>query len=492
MSTLGPIRTRLLFFATTSITMTAVVAIVATSLFRWNHADELQHHARVSLAYQRSHTALAAVLATQNSLQLLLRLKEPAEIERVITRYEAARLTLANATADVAGLLPLIAPLTAAAQTIIDAVRAANHAAAIEHYVATFNPQVEATIVALDQAAAAIEQATAAELAARERLVDRLLIGAMTLLGLLLAALALFAWRFQRALTLPLTHLATRLGSAADALTGLSATVTRSSQTVSEGASSQAASLEETSASLQAVSATTGRNAENADRAKTLAHQTRTAADSGTADMQAMAAAMESIKLASANVGKIIQSIDQIAFQTNILALNAAVEAARAGEAGLGFAVVAEEVRALAQRSAQAAKETADRIEDAMHKSDLGSRLSTKVAGSLHEIVTKAREVDELIAGIAGASREQNQGIAQILSAVTAIDRVTQSNAAGAEETAAATLDLDTEVAGLRAGVGELRGLLGFAAAPPAPAPVPTGPRSAPHRHRPALVAAAR
>ena len=151
-----------------------------------------------------------------------------------------------------------------------------------------------------------------------------------------------------------------------------SATITASSQSLAEGASEQAASLEETSASLEEMSSMTRHNAENAQKANELAKQARSAADKGVADMQAMNAAMEAIKNSSDDIAKIIKTIDEIAFQTNILALNAAVEAARAGEAGMGFAVVADEVRNLAQRSAQAAKETAGQIEGAISQDGAG------------------------------------------------------------------------------------------------------------------------
>ena len=176
--------------------------------------------------------------------------------------------------------------------------------------------------------------------------------------------------------------------------------------------------------------------------------------------MAAMASAMDAIKLSSDNIAKIIKTIDEIAFQTNILALNAAVEAARAGEAGAGFAVVAEEVRALAQRSAQAAHETAEKIEDSIGKSQQGIVFSAKVSASLEEILGKARQVDDLIAEIATSSREQSQGIGQISTAVSQMDKVTQTNAAAAEESAAAAQELSAQATTLKSCVQGLLGLV--------------------------------
>jgi methyl-accepting chemotaxis protein len=205
----------------------------------------------------------------------------------------------------------------------------------------------------------------------------------------------------------------------------------------------------------------TKRNAENAQKANELAKQARHAADKGATDMQAMDAAMEAIKVSSDDIAKIIKTIDEIAFQTNILALNAAVEAARAGEAGMGFAVVADEVRNLAQRSAQAAKETAGKIEGAIGKTGQGVAISNKVSAALNEIVAKVRQVDELVAEVAGASREQTQGITQINSAVGQMDKVTQSNAASAEESAAAAQELHGQAGTMKEAVGELLLLVG-------------------------------
>src|ERR1035437_1719972 len=300
----------------------------------------------------------------------------------------------------------------------------------------------------------------------------------------------------------PLTTTINSIGLASEQTSGAAGEVSSTSQSLAEGASEQAASLEETSASLEELSSMTKRNADNAQKANDLAKEARNAADKGAADIQTMSTAMGAIKVSSDDIFKIIKTIDEIAFQTNILALNAAVEAARAGEAGMGFAVVADEVRNLAQRCAQAAKETSGKIEGAITKTGQGVEICSQVAQTLNEIVLKVRQVDELVTEVAGASTEQTRGIAQINTAVLQMDKVTQSNAASAEECAAAAEELNAQAEIMKQSVAELLQLVGGggsdaakpasraphhnefqSATPAARPPAPAGANGNGHRH---------
>jgi methyl-accepting chemotaxis protein len=287
-----------------------------------------------------------------------------------------------------------------------------------------------------------------------------------TIVALSLAALILgvaVSFLIIRATNQVLGTVSDQLAVGADQTAAAAGQVSAASQTLAEGSSEQAAALEETSAALSEIASMTKRNSESAGQAKGLANQTRHAAEAGAASMTEMSTAMDGIKESSNNIAKIVKTIDEIAFQTNILALNAAVEAARAGEAGAGFAVVAEEVRSLAQRSAQSAKETAALIEQSVARSDNGVQISTKVAASFQDIVTSARKVDDLVAQIATASNEQTQGITQVTSAVGQMDSVTQANAGSAEEAASAAEELNAQAAAMRESVQQLQTLVGAA-----------------------------
>jgi len=281
-------------------------------------------------------------------------------------------------------------------------------------------------------------------------------VGILTGLGLALLVGVGVAFIIIRGTNKALNQIASDLSDGSNQVASAASQVSGSSQSLAEGSSEQAASIEETSASLEEMASMTKRNAENAQKANELAKEARAVADHGVTDMQTMSTAMQSIKTSSDDIAKIIKTIDEIAFQTNILALNAAVEAARAGEAGMGFAVVADEVRNLAQRSAQAAKETAAKIEGAINNTTQGVQISAKVAEVLNEIVSKVRQVDELVAEVSGASKEQTQGIAQVNIAIGQMDKVTQSNAANAEESAAAAEELNAQALKMKESVGEL------------------------------------
>ena len=309
-------------------------------------------------------------------------------------------------------------------------------------------------------------------------------------LGSVILVAGLFVmWITGRTITRPILRTVHQVCEAAAATADAARQITVASQSLAQGAGEQAASLEETTASLEEMSSMTKRNSENSQKANELAREARGAADKGATDMQSMSAAMAAIKESSDDIAKIIKTIDEIAFQTNILALNAAVEAARAGEAGMGFAVVADEVRNLAQRSAQAAKETAAKIEGAIGRTAQGVEISGKVAQTLSDIQARIRQVDELAAEVAGASREQTQGITQINTAVGQMDKVTQNNAASAEECAGTAEELNAQAEVMKHSVAELVKLVGAGGQTAAVASAPTGP-TAPQRRVPIVASA--
>ncbi len=269
------------------------------------------------------------------------------------------------------------------------------------------------------------------------------------------------AFEIARRITRRIALIVQELGASSGSVSSASNQVSLSGRTLAEGASSQAASLEETSAALHQIASMARRNTQSAQQAKGIATETRTAAEAGTREVEAMNTAMAEIKTASTGIGNIIRTIDEIAFQTNILALNAAVEAARAGEAGAGFAVVAEEVRALAQRSASASKETSVKLADSVAKSNHGATVCTQVAARLRDIATKSRTVDELVAEITLASSEQTQGIDQLNQSVTQMDSIVQKSVVQTEEGAQVAEELSAQAATMRQCVEDLTRVVG-------------------------------
>ncbi len=293
----------------------------------------------------------------------------------------------------------------------------------------------------------------------------------------------LLAVFLTRGITGPINRLIATLSEGAQEVDNASGQLSQASNTLAEGATENAASLEETSAALEELSSMTKRNADNAQEADALMAQATDAVNKANTSMADVIRAMEEISISGNEIGKIIKTIDEIAFQTNLLALNAAVEAARAGEAGAGFAVVADEVRNLAIRSAEAAKNTADLIASTIGNINSGSEMVNTTAGNFNTVAAHSAKVAELLAEVSEASKEQSQGISQITTAMTEMDKVTQSNAASSEESASAAGQLSLQAANLLGAVDEMTTLVhgvGSGGIHRAAAPVSAPPRKFP------------
>lgn len=281
-------------------------------------------------------------------------------------------------------------------------------------------------------------------------------LGVCTLiLGVVLAFLT------ARSISTMLKRIAAGLHGGADQVAAASGHVSASSQQLAEGASQQAASLEETSAALEELTVMTGHNAENAEQANVFMQETGAVVTKAKGSMVQLTTAMAQVTKASEDTQKIVKTIDEIAFQTNLLALNAAVEAARAGEAGAGFAVVAEEVRNLAMRAAQASSETALLIEDTMGQVQGSSELLKATNADFEGVATSSEKVSHLIHEISVSSQEQAQGLVQLNREVAEMDRITQQNAATAEESASASEELSGQSQAMREMVEELSAMVG-------------------------------
>jgi methyl-accepting chemotaxis protein/methyl-accepting chemotaxis protein-1 (serine sensor receptor) len=260
-----------------------------------------------------------------------------------------------------------------------------------------------------------------------------------------------------------LAGFAGRLAENAELVAGAASQVSAASQSVAQGANEQAASLEETSASTEEIASIVRKNADSAVQVAGLMEKSAAGAGEVNQTLDRMVEKMKEIDTSSNKIARIIKVIDEIAFQTNILALNAAVEAARAGESGLGFAVVADEVRNLAQRCAQAAKDTAGLIEESIETSRDGNARLDRMAGAVRAMTEVSAEVKALVDQVSVGSQEQARGMEQIQHAVVQMEKVTQKNAAGAEESASAGTELTGHAETLRALVEEMRMMVGAA-----------------------------
>jgi methyl-accepting chemotaxis protein/methyl-accepting chemotaxis protein-1 (serine sensor receptor) len=307
---------------------------------------------------------------------------------------------------------------------------------------------------ALDDAILAKQRSAATALAAQSRWTAIAVLAFSLLTGLAVLMIV-------RGSTATLRTAAAELGQSSEQVASAAKQISTSSQALAQSASEEAASIEETSATSEEITAMTRKNADSSRMAAELMVETSAVVQEANRTLGQMEASMQEIHTSSGKIGKIIKVIDEIAFQTNILALNAAVEAARAGDAGMGFAVVADEVRTLAQRSAQAAKDTAALIEESIARSEEGRAKLDDVSHAIRSITERSSKVSALINDVHVASTEQARGIEQMSQSILQMQNVTQGVAASAEEAASAGTELDSQAAGLKTVVGHLEELVG-------------------------------
>jgi methyl-accepting chemotaxis protein/methyl-accepting chemotaxis protein-1 (serine sensor receptor) len=403
-------------------------------------SDMLSDKAR-SDQYQQNFRARAAGL--QNALDELNRLAEGGETQSTVQAInQQASLVLQGH------------------EELSRSVASDKMDAALDTFSRKVRPQLEEigkTATALvDQENRDLAAASASSAAKAERITAATL--GLTLLGLGVG-IAVF-WVVRHA-NISLKTLSARIADSAVHVASAAKQVSAASQSLAQGASEQAASLEETSASTEEIVSITRKNADHASEVASLMQKTEQDSTESNRTLDRMVEQMKEIDGSSHKIARIIKVIDEIAFQTNILALNAAVEAARAGEAGLGFAVVADEVRNLAQRCAQAARDTAGLIEESIATASDGNARLDQMAGAVRSMTQSAIRVKSLVDEVNLGSKEQTRGMEQISRAIVQMEQVTQRTAAGAEQSASAGSELDGHASALRDLVHEMRQMVG-------------------------------
>jgi methyl-accepting chemotaxis protein len=440
--------------------------------------DEVQHQDRARVMQVTFKTQV------QEWKNVLLRGSDPKQLAKYRDGFTKSEKEVATVAAE----LRSVVKDAEALQTIDGFIAAhksmgAKYATALEHFAASsgldskgadeiVKGQDRAPTELIDGLVARLKAVVDERRTAEQATVQRHIVITAIVLAIVFAALVGVSVYGVRAIVKPLERVTEALDLGATQTTSAAAQVASSAQTLSQGATEQAASLEETSASLEEMSAMTRRNADNSRSAATLMSDAQTRATTTRATLDQMVSSMHAIVDSSREVARIIKTVDEIAFQTNILALNAAVEAARAGEAGMGFAVVADEVRALAQRAAGAASETAALIETSSERAKAATATVSEVTEAFAGVTASITELRGLVDEVNEASRQQADGIGQVTQAVGQMERVTQTTAATAEESAAASEELSAQAETTMGIVAELRTLLhgGASASPAAPA----------------------
>ncbi|MBI4909197.1 MAG: hypothetical protein HY820_36595 [Acidobacteria bacterium] len=402
-----------------------------------------------------------AVGKAQIASQRVIREKDPDEIEKLMeqgkTLAQSAEGSLRAAGVEGGPIGNSWRALSAANDKSLEALLRGDNAQAQETFMMSANPAFGNLLEALGSLVNEEQkaQARAEESAARTRMVLYVVVFSA------IAVLIVYSVVLTRRLGAGLRQVAIELAQGAVQVASAAGQVSSSSQSLAQGASTQAASLEETAASTEEINTMSRKNSENSRMAAelmTTSHQKFVQANQS---LDLSVAAMAEINTQSDKIAKIIKVIDEIAFQTNILALNAAVEAARAGEAGMGFAVVADEVRNLAQRCAQAAKDTAALIEESIAKSNTGKVKVDEVAAGIRAITLEAAKVKTLVDEVSLGSQQQARGIEQIGKSISRMDQVTQTTAANAEESASAAEELNAQSETLHGIVVRLTAMVG-------------------------------